>query len=136
MTPLIDVTFLLIIFAVLVSHFAQQEGRLLRLPKADQAQEKKEDLPQRLIVTIAKEGIALIKGNPYQLQELEEVFRQELVNNPNLSIQLRADGDMPYKIIQQIMQGCARAGIWQISFAVDKKSDEVKTRDKKDGQED
>jgi biopolymer transport protein ExbD len=135
MTPLIDVTFLLIIFAVLISHFVQQEGRLLRLPKADQAREKKEDSHQKLIITIPRAGIAMINGKPHSLRDLEKVFREELTKNPRLSIQLRADGDMSYKNIQQIMLRCAQAGIWQVSFAVDKKSEPLGTKNYKDDKE-
>lgn len=135
MTSLIDITLNLIIFAVLISHFAHQEERLIRLPKADQAQEKKENLSKRLIVTIPREGVVMVKGKPYGLRESERVFRTEIAKNPQLSIQIRADGGMSYKTIQQIMRRCAQAGIWQVSFAVDKKSEDLKTNDYNNGKE-
>jgi len=124
MTPLIDVTFLLIIFAVLVSHFAQQEAKLLRLPKADQAQEK-ERVPQRLVVTIPRSGIITIGGKTYRMEELEDLFQRKRSKNPGLTVQVRADGEIPYRIIKRIMFYCARSGIWQVSFAVEKQREEV-----------
>ena len=78
MTPLIDVTFLLIIFALLISHFVQQAEKLLRLPKADQAQDIRERLPRKLIITVSRSGVVTIGGRSHHLQTLESVFRGEL----------------------------------------------------------
>jgi len=127
MTPLIDVTFLLIIFALLISHFVQQEEKLLSLPKADQGQAKKERLPRKLIVTVSHSGVVTIGGQSHNLQNLDKFFREELARNPNVSVQLRADGDMNYGIVQHIMLSCAQAGIWQVSFAVNKESEDLKS---------
>jgi len=127
MTPLIDVTFLLIIFALLISHFVQQEEKLLRLPKADQAQDKRERLPRKLIITVSRSGVVTIGGQSHDLQNLEKVFREELARSPEVSVQLRADGDMNYETVQQIMLRCAQAGIWKVSFAVNKESEDLKS---------
>ena len=132
MTPLIDVTLLLIIFAVLISHFVQQEGKILRLPKADQAQDKKERLPQKLITTVSRGGVVMIRGKSYELKDLKEVFHIELAKNPEVSVQLRADEDMNYETIQQIMLRCAQAGIRQVSFAVNKESEDLRPGKDKD----
>jgi len=120
-------TFLLIIFALLISHFVQQEEKLLRLPKADQAQDKKERLPRKLIITVSRSGVVTIGGQSHDLDGLENTFREELARNPNLSVQLRADGDMNYGIIRQIMLSCAQAGIWKVAFAVNKESEDIKS---------
>ena len=72
MTPLIDVTFLLIIFALLISHFVQQEEKLLRLPKADQAQDKRERLPRKLIITVSRSGVGVDRGAVTRFTELRE----------------------------------------------------------------
>lgn len=132
MTPLIDVTFLLIIFALLISHFLQQEERLLRLPKADQAQHTKERLPRKLIITVSRSGVVTIGGVPHHLEHLENLFRKELAANPHLSVQLRADGDMDYGIVRHIMLSCAQAGIWQVSFAVNRESESLTSRNHTD----
>jgi biopolymer transport protein ExbD len=127
MTPLIDVTFLLIIFALLISHFVQQEEKLLRLPKADQAQDTRERLPRKLIITVSRSGVISMGGQSHDLQALESVFRGELAKNPNVSVQLRADGDMNYETVQKILRRCAQAGIWKVSFAVNKESEDLKS---------
>jgi biopolymer transport protein ExbD len=131
MTPLIDVTFLLIIFALLISHFVQQEEKLLRLPKADQAHDTKERLPRKLIVSVSRSGVVSIGGQSQDIQTLESLFRGARAKNPNVSVQLRADGDMNYERVQQILRRCAQAGIWRVSFAVNKESEDLKPREQK-----
>ena len=119
MTPMIDVTFLLIIFFLVSSHLAQQEVQMeLELPSAETGS-RSDDQTRRVVVNVLPQGTILTGGkrvDPGELQRIIEFERQRV--GENLEVRIRADRHVPYRVVEPIMIAAARAGVWRVTFAV------------------
>jgi biopolymer transport protein ExbD len=52
-------------------------------------------------------------------QDLALRLRDRLSDvGPGLQVRIRSDRSAPYQFVEPIMLACARAGIWDVSFAV------------------
>lgn len=133
MTPLIDVTFQLIIFFMLVSNIIAQESVEMIVPKLDDPKTRELGDVERLTVNVVPlpfemkfrgqgnpldmEGTAtqvLIQLREYTPDDLEGI-RAELAEvkekTPDRQILLRADGAIYYQDVQPIMDAISAAGI-------------------------
>jgi biopolymer transport protein ExbD len=128
MTPMIDVTFQLIIFFLLSSHLAQQETQLeLDLPTAASGRQAVDDNRPRLSVNVASDGSVMLGSTPTEPHEMRGRLRIERERlGTDLEVRIRADRAVPYSAVEPILLACADAGIWNVTFAVFK---EVESRE-------
>ena len=121
MTPMIDIVFLLIVYFVATSHLARlEQAHAIELPKATKAQPEAETRRSRLRVNVLKDGTVFVGSRRVEAQAVAEVLKAELEGRPQseMEIRIRADRAVPYRFVEPILLSCARAGIWQIGFAV------------------
>jgi biopolymer transport protein ExbD len=120
MTPMIDVTFLLIIFFLLSSHLAQQETQLeLDLPTAASGRRAVDDERPRLSVNVRQDGSVMLGSTETRPQEMGRRLRIEYERlGSNLEVRIRADRSVPYAAVEPILLACAEAEIWNVTFAV------------------
>jgi biopolymer transport protein ExbD len=125
MTPMIDVVFLLIIFFLLSSHLAKQETQLpLPLPLADSSDKPVEDDIPRVTVNVLEDGALLLAGRRIEAAELQQRLTEKLASaGKDLQVRIRSDRAAPYRDVEPIMLACARAGIWNVTFAVFRSED-------------
>ncbi len=120
MTPMIDVVFLLIIFFLVSSHLAQQEtDRQLDLPRATSGYDSGASGLTRVTVNIVSDGRILLGSELVDAPELDrrlQVEHQE--TDGQLEVRLRADRNVCYQVVEPVLLACAKAGIWNVSFAV------------------
>jgi biopolymer transport protein ExbD len=130
MTPMIDVTFLLIIFFLLSSHLAQQETQLeLDLPTAASGRQAVDDERPRLSVNVQADGGVMLGSTPTPRDELFRRLRIEHERlGDDLEVRVRADRAVPYAAVEPILLACADAGIWNVTFAVFKKVESQESR--------
>ena len=123
MTPIIDVVLLLIVFFLVSSHLARQETQLqLDLPVADSGREIDDDRGTRVTINIASSGQVLLAGGAVASSELERrLLVERKRSGPELEVRIRSDRSVPYRIVEPILRACARAGIWNVTFAVTKR---------------
>jgi biopolymer transport protein ExbD len=123
MTPMIDVTFLLIIFFLLSSHLAQQETQLeLDLPSAASGRQAVDDERPRLSVNVRADGDVMLGSTPTEPQQMAQrlqIERQRL--GDEMEVRIRADRSVPYSAVAPVLLACADAGIWNVTFAVHKR---------------
>ena len=123
MTPIIDVVLLLIVFFLVSSHLARQETQLeLALPAAESGREPRDDRSDRVTVNIDADGQVTLSGAAVSSGELRrrlEVQRER--SGSQLEIRIRSDRTVPYRVVEPILLACARAGIWNVTFAVVKR---------------
>ena len=126
MTPMIDIVFLLIIFFLVSSHLARQETQMeLDLPAAASGRRAADDdRTRRVIVNVlaqprSADGQLMVGGRVLQEDELQKVieFERRRADGP-LEIRIRSDRQVPYRRVEPIMIACAKAGVWNVSFAV------------------
>jgi biopolymer transport protein ExbD len=127
MTPMIDVTFLLIIFFLVSSHLAKQEVQLeVELPSAESGKQVNEEQAEarRVTVNVADDGKLFLGAQQVSPVELEERIafegRQSGAREA-LEVRIRCDRMAPYRLIEPIMTACADNGVWKVTFAVTRK---------------
>jgi biopolymer transport protein ExbD len=142
MTPMIDVTFQLIIFFMLLMDMSTKELEVLKLPKSREAVEDKPDPKDpRPVVNILPDGKIVVKAevmyDPAKddgYKKLTEylVGRARLMKDdwvdpndhgkgkaPDRPILVRADQSTPFKYVQKVMEVCGKKDIriWKIELA-------------------
>ena len=123
MTPMIDVVFNLIVFFVVASHLAKQEVQLeLDLPTASQSQPASENQPRRVTVNVLPGGEIQLSGETVQPAALQSRIAAERRDAGNdIEVRIRADRTVSYGSVEPIMLACAKAGVWNVTFAVEKR---------------
>lgn len=112
LTPLIDVVFLLLIFFLVATRFAQEDREIdVPLPDASEAMPLTV-APKELFINIDQEGRYFVNGESLAVDELEDVLTRAATNNPvNQSVVIRADKRVPFDYVVQAINLCKRAGI-------------------------
>lgn len=127
MTPMIDVVFLLIIFFLVSSHLAQQENQLeLDLPEARSGLPPGRDGMRRIVINVLPEEQpdrriqvgGRTMGQPALKALIDFENRKAKDEESELEVRIRAHRKVPYRVVEPIMVACARAGIWNVTFAV------------------
>ncbi|MHB0957823.1 MAG: ExbD/TolR family protein [Pirellulaceae bacterium] len=120
MTPMIDVVFQLIIFFLVTNHLVKQEAQLeLPLPIAESGQAAVEENIPRLTVNVLLDGTLMLAGRTMSDDELYDRLREKLLDvGSGLQVRIRSDRSVPFQFVEPILLACARAGIWDVSFAV------------------
>lgn len=119
LTPMIDVTFLLIVFFVLVSQIVDLDQVDMDLPKPIGHEGTSPDEKPRIVLNIEPDGTGgclsyRMGANAWPCTELgsQEVstrVQQELNKNPNLQINLRGDKKTNYKFVQPLLDAITKA---------------------------
>ncbi len=123
---MIDVVFQLIIFFLVSSQLVKQESQMpLTLPVADSGPAAVDDQRPRVIVNVLPDGRILLAGNQVSRDALERRlaneyadFRTKHQDRDDLEVRIRSDRQVPYSAVEPILLACARAGIWNVTFAV------------------
>lgn len=112
LTPLIDVVFLLLIFFLVTSEFEDEERRLdIVLPSATSAVPMTSK-PREVVVDIDSEGQIYMRGKVTPMDELEELLKAAVANNPtNQSVVIRADQSASFQPVVNVMDVCNRTGV-------------------------
>jgi len=125
-TPLIDVVFLLIIFFLVSSHLARQETQLeLPLPVAASGHEPDESPVPRVTINVLADGQLLLgsdRVNSTDVGRRLQVEQQETA--AELEVRIRADRTTAYRHVAPLLLACAKAKIWNVTFAVNEKGRE------------
>jgi biopolymer transport protein ExbD len=120
LTPMIDVTFLLIIFFLVSSHLAKQENFLpLELPLASSGVS---DFSERttLTVQIPPDGTYLVNNSQVSLDQIQNFILSKMAENSKnpIRIRIRTDKSAAYAPIAKLLKLCALTGNSDIVFAV------------------
>ena len=120
-TPLIDIVFLLIIFFLAASHFAQSEtAEAVELPNASEVEtEQPDEQLSRLVVTVTADGRYHVGGVLTESDVLAGRIRQGRAEHGEaFEVRIRADRTLAYRTVEPIMIASARAGVTTVKFAV------------------
>lgn len=117
MTPMIDMTFLLLVFFMVTSKITQEQKKLeIKLPIAATAKSP-DDYSGRDIINIDAEGRLYTGDTPVDLPQLRRYLKQRLIDYPPLKILVRADARTPAKQIKDVMKAAAEAGAVEVIFS-------------------
>jgi biopolymer transport protein ExbD len=120
-TPLIDVIFLMNIFFLLTINFSDVISRSIGLPKADEARAADQRLGGRIAVTIKSADAVFVGTRNMPLAGVDAgiaaVLSEQSLDPQRTVIQVLADEDLPYEVVQTVLQKAAQRGISRIEFS-------------------
>jgi biopolymer transport protein ExbD len=117
LTPLIDVIFLIIIFFIIMINFSEMHLHNVKLPKADEARRSRVAEDAKLPITIKTHDVILFERKRIQVSDLPAALRTKHADPARLTIQIRANENVPYEVIKQIMVELAHAGVAKVEFS-------------------
>ena len=116
LAPMIDMTFLLLIFFMVTTKISKEQVNVkIKLPTAANASIP-DDLSNRDIISIDKDGTYYIGQNPADKKELTAHLKERFKVNPPLRLYVRADKNTPGKQIKELMRIASEAGAVNVIF--------------------
>ena len=112
MTPLIDLTFLLLIIFMITAPLLEY-GVDVSPPEMNAEPLKEED---NHVVNLTKEGEIVLDKEVLTPDELVARLEALASQKKNFTVMVRADGDRPYREVIEVMKTVKRAGISNISL--------------------
>lgn len=118
MSPMIDMVFLLLIFFIVASQVIDEKPKV-DIPNAAYGKVP-EDTTGRLMISVTKEEKYFIGSDPREktIDEIKETIGQWIEADPELRILIRADGDVKYKVNEEITIACAEVGAQDLIYSV------------------
>jgi biopolymer transport protein ExbD len=100
LTPLIDVVFLLLIFFLVATQFAQDDEQLpIQLPSASNALPMTLE-PDELVISVGEDGTYVAQGRRRTIREIEILVGQSVADNPQRqTVIIRGDRRVPFEYI-------------------------------------
>jgi len=114
-TPLVDVMLVLLIIFMVTAPLLQQ-GIDVNLPQA-----KGKDLPpeERITIVIKKDGLIYMNDTPTSISDMRKKLESASKSNPNIF--LKADKDVPYGLVVEVMGDIKEAGIEKLGMITEPK---------------
>jgi len=117
LTPMIDIVFLLIIFFMVGTRFAEMERQYdIELPSVSQAQPLT-TLPDDITINVRRSGEIIVNGTPKTMDELKTELVAASTNYQDQAVLVRGEGQGPYQYVIDVVAACKEANIRVISLA-------------------
>lgn len=118
LTPMIDVVFLLIIFFMTASKFAEVEADIdLQLPEVAAAAPMT-SAPKQRTVTVSKDGDVQLDGATVSLSQLTSTLTSARAEYPQLSVVIRGDAACAFQHVAAALSACKDANISELGITV------------------
>ena len=113
--PMIDILFFLLVFFIMSTLYMVNVKTVdVNLPKAQSAQTQ---LNVTYLVTVRKDGSLWLEDQPIDADTLVQQARMESQKNPRFAVVVRADGDMNYSGVMELLDRFRQAGITRFGLA-------------------
>ncbi|MDR2763369.1 MAG: biopolymer transporter ExbD [Planctomycetaceae bacterium] len=114
MTPMIDVVFLLISFFSILVNFSQaDQNQRINLPVSEIAKPPDTPPTEPITLNVYPNGIIEFQGKEYDLSSFKKaidrygyLIKQLNIKTSDVTVIIRADGDSPSGLIQDIIEHC------------------------------
>ena len=115
--PIIDIMFFLLVFFIMSTLYMVNLKTVdVNLPKAQTAQTQ---LHVTYLVTVRKDGSLWLEDQPIDEATLLRRARAESQNNPRFAVVVRADGDMNYSGVMELLDKFRKEGITRFGLAAE-----------------
>jgi len=118
LTPMIDVVFLLIIFFMVATRFAEMERDIeLELPEVASASALS-TAPKQRVVTVGDQGRVTLDSNEVSLAELTSKLSAARREYPKLSVVIRGDASCAFQHVAATLAACKEAHVSDLGITV------------------
>ena len=115
-----DLSFLLIIFFIVIAGFNVNKGFLLNLPSKDKPiVVNTQDI---LKCSISGEGRLVLDGSEIELEELTKLVSDKLVSWPNMTFLLTIDPEASYQNVVDVISVIRKLKVENFSFRMNRSS--------------
>lgn len=116
-TPLVDITLVLLIIFMVTAHFVNDTGIKVQLPKAAAAEINP---TPALSVTIGKNGEMMLMGQKVDANGLKANMVREVALNPGVRVVVAADETLIYKNVVNILDIIKQSGVTRVALSSEK----------------
>jgi biopolymer transport protein ExbD len=114
MAPLIDLTFLLLIFFIVTTSFIKETGLEVHRPSAKSA-ETKDKAP--ILIGISREGSIYMDNRPIDIRSVRAQVERSLADVPDNGVIVVADRESNTGTVVEVIDQCRLAGAKGVSIA-------------------
>jgi biopolymer transport protein TolR len=111
-TPLVDITLVLLIIFIVTAKMVVAPSVPLDLPQASQG----EEVQSIFAVTIPKGGQLLVDGETIVDTTLGERAKKALLKDKELRAVIQADGDVPHRRVIEVLDRLKEVGLTRVAF--------------------
>ncbi len=118
LTPMIDVVFLLIIFFMVGTKFADMERNVqLEVPRVSRLGAMT-NAPDKRVVSVYRDGTILLDQQRVTLDDLGGALRSVTEQYPDLGVIVRGDAEGCFQNVASVLTACREAGIRDLGISV------------------
>jgi biopolymer transport protein ExbD len=118
LTPLVDITLVLLIIFMVTATFVSEQGLQVKLPKVV----TRENAPAPAItVALGRDGHLRLMKQDLTLSELQARMAREVQLDRGVKVFFKADSDLPYFRVAEVLDALKQAGVRQVALAMDRK---------------
>lgn len=115
-TPMIDMTFLLLIFFMVTSKLSKEQRRMNIVLPAANAAVLPADESNRDIINLDDKGVLFVSDRALSDEQMKGYLEERFRINPPLKIYLRADKGTPGKRVREFVKMATEAGAVHVIF--------------------
>ena len=124
LAPMLDVVFQLLIFFLVSFEFQRTELDMkVSVPSAQEGADPKRARGE-IIINVRADGGVFVDQQLMTQGQLKEKLSAIAKLHKNQPVRLRGDAKVDYQNIVEVIDTCQKAGIWNISFATQRKTAE------------
>jgi len=116
LTPMLDVTFIMLIFFIVTASFVKESGIEVNRQFASHAEEKKS---ANIFIAIAENGQVWIDKRMVDVRAVRANIERLHAENPGGSVVIQADRGSKNGILVQVLDAAKAAGVENISLAAE-----------------
>ena len=116
-SPMMDMTFILLIFFIVTSTFTRETGIDVSKPKASTVKELSKE---SILIGITRQGTIHINETQVNLSTLNTVLRQMMAESPDRPVIIVSDRDAPNGVVVDILDECNLAKVRKVSISANK----------------
>lgn len=116
-SPMMDMTFILLIFFVVTSTFTRETGIDVSKPKASSVKELSRE---SILIGVTRQGTIHINETQVNLSSLQTILRQMMAESPDRPVIIVSDRDAPSGKIVDVLDECNLAHVRKVSISAAK----------------
>jgi biopolymer transport protein ExbD len=118
LTSMIDVVFLLIIFFMVGTRFAEMERKIgLRVPEVSNAAALSA-APEKKVVHVYRDGQLTLDRDSVSLADLTVRLATARSQYPDLGVLVRGDAQGQFQNVAEVLNACKQAGVAELAISV------------------